>query len=104
MKQVIKTWKNHWITGISTVNLTFPLQLWCQFIEQGQDTLNMLRKARVNQKLSAYAILEGQFDFNKIPLAPVGNKGLVFIDPKHQKTFQTKALDAFYCRPAKIHY
>jgi hypothetical protein len=71
-ERAIQTWKNHWIAGLSTLDPTCPLQLWCQFIEQGQDTLNMLRKARVNPKLSAYAILEGQFDFNKTPLAPVG--------------------------------
>jgi hypothetical protein len=55
-----------------------------------QDTLNLLRKLRKNPRLSAYAILNGQFDFNGTPLAPVGTKALVFLDPKHRKTFQTK--------------
>jgi hypothetical protein len=103
-ERAIQTWKNHWIAGLSTLDPTCPLQLWCQFIEQGQDTLNMLRKARVNPKLSAYAILEGQFDFNKTPLAPVGTKSLVFLDPKHRRSFQTKAMDAYYCGPVKMHY
>ena len=41
-EQAIQTWKNIWIAGLSTVNPACPLQHWCQFIEQGQDTLNML--------------------------------------------------------------
>jgi hypothetical protein len=103
-KQAIQTWKNHWIAGLSTVDPACPLQLCRKFIEQGQDTLNLLRKARVNPKLSAYAILEGQFNFNKMPLAPVGTKALVFLDPKNRKSFQTKAMNSFYCGPAKMHY
>jgi hypothetical protein len=100
----IQTWKNHWIAGLSTFNPACPLQLWCKFIEQGQNTLNLLRKARVNPKLSAYAILKGSINFNKTPLAPVSTKSLVLLDPKNRKSVQTKAMDAFYCGPAKIHY
>ena len=80
-ERAIQTWKNHWIAGMGTLDPNCPLQLWCQFIEQGQDTLNMLRVSRINPKLSAYAVLEGQFNFDKTPLAPVGTKALVFLDP-----------------------
>jgi hypothetical protein len=79
--RAIQTWKNHWIAGLSTVDPACPLQLWCKFIQQGQDTLNLLCKSRINPRLSAYAILNGQFDFNCTPLAPVGMKALVFLDP-----------------------
>eukprot|EP00804_Cyclotella_cryptica_P004439 CCRYP_006849-RA/>CCRYP_006849-RA protein AED:0.22 eAED:0.22 QI:0/-1/0/1/-1/1/1/0/209 len=71
-ERAIQTWKEHWLSGMGTLDPTCPIQLWCQFIEQGQNTLNLLRVSRVNPKLSAYAILEGQFNFDKTPLAPVG--------------------------------
>ena len=64
----------------------------------------MLRHARVDPKLSSYAVLEGQFNFNKTPLAPVGTKALVFFDQKHRKTFNTHAVDVFYVGPAMKHY
>jgi hypothetical protein len=64
----------------------------------------MLRRSRINPKLSAYAVLEGNWNFNKTPLAPIGTKALVFLPPKNRKSFQTHALDAFYTGPAKMHY
>ena len=103
-ERAIQMWKNHWIAGLGTLDPNCPLQLWCQFIEQGQDTLNMLRTSRVNPKLSAYAILDGQFDYDRTPLAPVGTKALVFLDPKKRTTWQSHAVDAWYVGPAKKHY
>ena len=38
-ERAIQTWKNHWIAGMGTLDPKCPIQLWCQFIEQGQDTL-----------------------------------------------------------------
>ena len=103
-ERAIQTWKNHWLAGMGTLDPNCPIQLWCQFIEQGQDTLNMLRTSRVNPCLSAYAILDGQFEFDRTPLAPVGTKALVFLDPKKRTTWQSHAIDAWYVGPAKKHY
>jgi hypothetical protein len=63
-----------------------------------------LRTSRVNNKLSAYAILDGQFEFDKTPLAPVGTKALVFLDPKRRTSWSTHAVDAWYSGPAKQYY
>eukprot|EP00804_Cyclotella_cryptica_P024369 CCRYP_020067-RA/>CCRYP_020067-RA protein AED:0.42 eAED:0.30 QI:0/0/0/1/0/0/2/0/521 len=100
----IQTWRNHWLAGLGTLDPNCPIQLWCQFIEQGQDTLNMLRTSRVNPKLSAYAILDGQFEYDRTPLAPVGTKALVFLDPNKRTSWQSHAVDAWYVGPAKKHY
>ena len=89
---------------MGTLDPNCPIQLWCQFIKQGQDTLNLLRISRVNPKLSAYAVLEGQFNFDKTPLAPVGTRALILLDPNSRKTWQNHALDAWYVGPAKNHY
>ena len=103
-ERAIQTWKNHWIDGMGTLDPNCSMQLWCQFIEQGEDTLNMLRVSRINPKLSAYAVLNGQFNFDKTPLAPVGTKALVFLDPNKRHTWQSHAIDAWYVGPAKKHY
>ena len=103
-ERAIQTWKNHWIAGMGTLDPNCPIQLWWQFIEEAQDTLNLLRVSRVNPKLSAYAVLEGQFNYNKTPLAPVGTKALVFLDPDKQNTWESHAIDAWYTGPAKMHY
>eukprot|EP00804_Cyclotella_cryptica_P001975 CCRYP_007400-RA/>CCRYP_007400-RA protein AED:0.40 eAED:0.27 QI:0/0/0/1/0.33/0/4/0/700 len=100
----IQTWKEHWLSGMGTLDPNCPIQLWCQFIEQGQYTLNLLRVSRVNPKLSAYAVLDGQYNFDKTPLAPVGTRAPILIDPSARKTWQSHALDAWYVGPAKNHY
>ena len=103
-ERAIRTFKEHFIAGLATVDKMFPLQLWDELLEQAQDTLNMLRTARVNPRLSAYAILEGQFNFNKTPLAPPGTKALIYNEPNRRTTFGPHATDGWYTGPAKLHY
>jgi len=82
-KRALQAWKEHWLSGMGTLDPNCPIQLWCQFIEQGQDTLKLLCLSRVNHKLSAYAVLEGQFNFDKMPLATVGTRALILLDPSN---------------------
>ena len=46
-------------------------------------TLNMVRRSRIDPKMSAYTQLLGLFDYNRTPLAPLGTK--VFV---HERTGQ----------------
>jgi hypothetical protein len=80
-ERAIQAWKEHWLSGMDTLDLTCPIQLWCQFLEQGQDTLNLLCISRVNPKLSAYTVLEGQFNFDRTPMAPIRTRTLILLDP-----------------------
>ena len=43
-----------------------------KIIKQAQDTRNMLHSLRTHPQLSAYHVLEGPHDFNKVPFAPSG--------------------------------
>jgi hypothetical protein len=38
----IRTFKNHFITGLCTVNKAFPLHLWDKLLPQAELTLNLL--------------------------------------------------------------
>ena len=49
----VKAAKYHTIAGRATVNITCPLRLWCEFVPQIQDTLNMMRTSRRNSNISA---------------------------------------------------
>jgi hypothetical protein len=64
------TFKNHLIAGICSVDPTFPLKLWDKLLPQATITLNLLRKSRINPRMSTYAQLNGHFDFNRTPLPP----------------------------------
>ena len=41
-ERAIQTFKNHFIAGLSTVDPSFPMQLWDELLPQAQDTLNLL--------------------------------------------------------------
>eukprot|EP00956_Cyclotella_meneghiniana_P007360 scaffold10022_cov21-Cyclotella_meneghiniana.AAC.1 len=103
-ERAIQTWKNHFLAGLNTIDPNCPVQLWDEFVNQGMITLNLLRASRVNPKLSAYAQLEGQFNFDRTPMAPVGTKSLIFLDPNKRRSYQNHALDAWYVGPAMNHY
>ena len=73
-EHAIQTFKQHFKTGLALVDTDFPLSQWDRLLEQAEMTLNMLRAARANPKLSAYAYLFGEFDFNATSLAPPGTQ------------------------------
>jgi hypothetical protein len=73
-ERAICTWKNHFIAGLCSTDTRFPMHLWDRLIAQATLTLNLLRPSRRNPRVSAYTMLEGNFDFNKTPLAPPWHK------------------------------
>ena len=62
-ERAIATFKYHLISGFHTAYPDFPMHLWCRLAKQAEMTLNMLRKSRLNPKISAYCQLEGTFNF-----------------------------------------
>ena len=70
-ERAVRTFKDHFISTLATVDPTCPIQLWNEFVEQANDTLNLLRTSRRNPSISAYQELNGKFDYNKTPLVPV---------------------------------
>ena len=67
-------------------------------------TLKSLRSARINPKLSAHAMLEGQHDYNKEPLAPSGSKVIVHAKPSQRKSWDYHGMLGWYVGPAVNHY
>ena len=76
-KRSIQTFKNHFIAVRSSMDPNFLKQVWHHVLEHIVVTLNMLRPSRLNQKISVYLQLHGNFDFNKTPLAPAGCKIII---------------------------
>ena len=58
-KRAIRTFKNHFIAGLCSVDKDFPLHLWDRLLLQGLLTLNMMRGSHLNPKLSAWAQVNG---------------------------------------------
>ena len=64
----------------------------------------MLRTSRVHPKLSAFHVLEGQHNFNKLPFGPPGTRAKIFNPLETRGSFGPRALDGWYVGPAWDHY
>ena len=103
-ERAIRTFKNHFIAGLCSVDKHFPLHLWDKLLPQAEITLNLLRGSRINPKLSAHAQMHGAFDFNRTPLAPPGIRVLVHIKPSERTTWSPHGADGWYVGPALESY
>ena len=103
-ERAIRTFKDHFIAGLCTAHPQFPLQLWCELLPHAELSLNLLRRARCNSRLSAYAVCHGEFNFDKTPLAPPGTKALVFEPHSTRRSWAPHAKDAWFVGPALQHY
>lgn len=103
-ERAIQTFKAHFKTGLALVHPEFPIQEWEQLLNQAELTLNLLRAARVNPALSAWAYLIGQFDFAKTSLAPPGTELVSHDKPNHQPTWALNEEEGWYVGQALQHY
>jgi hypothetical protein len=56
-ESAIRTFKNHFIAGMCSVDKNFPLYLWDKLLPQAKLTLKLVCGSRLNPKLSAHAQL-----------------------------------------------
>jgi hypothetical protein len=71
-ERAIRTFKEHFVAGLSSVDPTFPLHLWDILLPQAEITLNLLRTSRLHPQLSTAAHCHGLVDYNKTYFAPPG--------------------------------
>jgi hypothetical protein len=86
------------------VDPNFPLKLWDKLLPQATITLNLLRKSLINPRMSAYAQLNGHFDFNSRPLAPPGTRIIAHDKPDQRASWDPHGLDGYYLGPSLDHY
>jgi hypothetical protein len=73
-QRAIIKFKDHLIAGLCSTDKSFPMHMWDRLLPQEVITLNMSRTSRINPKLSASTHIDGQYDFNRAPLAPPGTR------------------------------
>jgi hypothetical protein len=73
-ERAIRTFREHFVAGLSSFDPAFPLHLWDRLLPQAEITLNLLRTSRLHPQLSAAAHFHGVVDYNKTAFAPPGFK------------------------------
>eukprot|EP00957_Ditylum_brightwellii_P112889 8607391-Ditylum_brightwellii.AAC.2 len=81
----------------------FPIFLQDLLIPQSVLTLNLLHSSCLNPKLSAHAQLNGNHDFNAVPLTPPGARAIIFGDPDERGSWAPHGTDGWYVGPVPEH-
>jgi hypothetical protein len=63
-----------------------------------------MRAFRVDPTKLAYKVMNGPYDWNRYPLAPLGCKAVVYEDGKVQGLWASRGIDGWYLGPSKDHY
>ena len=98
---MIETEKHHFIAGMAGTDKNYPIREWERGVAQSQRTLNMLRPCRINPKLSADALLEGQQDYNAVTFPPLGQRMLIFEGPEKRSSWGFHGVEGFSVGPAE---
>ena len=103
-ERAIRTFKNHFIAALCTVDPNFPMHMFEHLIEQAELTLNLLRGSSFSPHVSAWHALRGPFSYTNTPLAPPGMKIVCFESPEKRHSWATHGVDGFYLGPALEHH
>ena len=100
----IRTFKNHFISGLCSVDKNFLLHLWCRLLDQAELTLNMLHTSQINPNLSAHEQINGTHDFNATPLAPPGTRCIAHEKSSQHGTWAPHGQPGWYVGATPEHY
>jgi hypothetical protein len=103
-ERAIRTFKDHFLAILAGVDAAFPPYLWDLLLPQAELTLNLLRQSTLNPRISAWEFFQGPFDFNKMPLGPVGCRVLIHAKPATRRSWDFRAKNGFYIGPAMDSY
>ena len=68
----IRNFKAHFLSILTGVSDDFPPSLWDQLLPQTKIIINLIQQSNATPNVSAYAHLSGPFNYNKMPLTPMG--------------------------------
>jgi hypothetical protein len=102
-ERAIRTFKKHFVAGLSSLDPSFPLHLWDRLLPQAEITLNLLQASRLHPQLSAAAHFNGLVDYNKTKFAPPGFKIIAHEKPGKWRTCAPHGQHGYSLGPAMHH-
>eukprot|EP00804_Cyclotella_cryptica_P028836 CCRYP_008420-RA/>CCRYP_008420-RA protein AED:0.29 eAED:0.29 QI:0/0/0/1/1/1/4/0/762 len=100
----IRNFKSHFLSILAGVADDFPMKLWDKLLPQAEITINLLRQSNATPTVSAYAHLNGPFDYNNIPLALMGCSVQVHEKSDARGTWAFHSIDGWYLSTSPEHY
>jgi hypothetical protein len=103
-ERAIRTFKEHFKSGLATVDPAFPIHLWDILLPQAEITQNLLRSSRLHPQLSAAAHYHGLIDYNNTTFGPPGCKIIAHEKPSQRLTWEAHGQPGCSLGPAMHHY
>jgi hypothetical protein len=103
-ERAIRTFKEHFVADLSSVDPSFQLHLWDRLLPQAEITLNLLRTSRLHPQLSAAAHFHGLVNYNKTDFAPPGCKIIAHEKPGKRCMWDPPGQHGYSLGPAMHHY
>jgi len=103
-ERAIQTFKNHFKSILAGADDSFPMRLWDRLLPQTILTLNLLRQANAVPTISAWQYVHGNFDYNKMPLAPMGCSVQIHQASERRASWGVNSIDGWYLQTSPEHY
>jgi hypothetical protein len=103
-EQAIQTFKNHFKAIIAGFDDSFLMRLWDKLLLQTILTLNLLCQSHVALTVSAWQYIPRPFDYNKMPLAPMGCAVQIHESSEQQRTWAVNTINGWYLQTSPEHY
>ena len=100
----IHTFKAHFLSVLAGLDPTFPKFLWDNLLVKTEITLNILRQATLNPRMSAWEYFNGAFDYAATPLGPIGCKIVIHATSNNGKSWDQRGHKGFSVGPVLHHY
>ena len=103
-ERAIRTFKEHFIAGLSSTHKDFPLHLWCRLIPHAILTLNLLQQSRMNPKISGYPQLHGEFNYDSTSLSLPGTQVIIHKNPTARDMWASHGVKGWYLGSSMNNY
>ena len=103
-ERAIQTFKNHSKAILTGVDDSFLMRLWDSLLPQAILTLNLLRQSNAVPTILVWQYVHGNFDYNKMPLAPMGCAVQLFQSSEKRTSWGANAIDGWYLQTSPEHY
>ena len=103
-EKAIQTFKGHFIAVLAGVSDNFPIHQWDNLLPLTILTLNLLRQANIAPHISTYLYRHSSFDYNCMPLAPMGCAVQFHVKPSKRKSWGKHSSNGWYLQTLPEHY
>ena len=100
----IRNFKARFLIVLAGTSKDFPPALWDRLLPQAEITIKLLRQYNSTPNVLAYAHLSRPFDYNKIPLAPMGMSVQVYEKIVKRGTWAYHTVESWYLLTSNEHY